>query len=582
MDRRVKALLFLIITGLTSPLWAAEWTIGILALRGETATRTHWQPLIDSLNTTVPDAHFRLLPLDLNGMREAVNKGTLQFVLTNQAQFVQLNSHYHLRWLASLRSGKGESMATGSAIVVRRDSNLTRAGDLAGKTLGAIDPQAFGGYLLGYRELLNAGLRVDDKVDVRYVGFPADALLYLLREDAIQAAIVPVCLLESMDKEGLIAKSQFRVLLQKPASFHCLTSTPLYPDWSFAALPGVGDRVADAVTKALLNAPESGAWRWGAPASTSDTEALLRELHHHPEQQRIGQTLLDWLNQHRTPVALLLCLALLFVVNYGWVMVLVNRRGKALEQANGQLRVQQQTLEQARQMSILGEMASGFAHELNQPLAAIRMYAQGGLNHLAQTERHQAVEKALVNIDAQAERCGLIIKHLREWANPVRHSDRDIDTRAPGEVADTLRHVIALLQLDKLSPDLQVQINSPQPALLLLPPVLLEQVLANIIVNAVQAGATRLWFTLDRVDHQQRLALQDNAGGLSAGQLSDLFRPFQSSKKTGMGLGLVICQRLLRSVNGEIGVNNHPAPDGSEGILVTLTFPARANTGNAP
>lgn len=67
---------------------------------------------------------------------------------------------------------------------------------------------------------------------------------------------------------------------------------------------------------------------------------------------------------------------------------------------------------------------------------------------------------------------------------------------------------------------------------------------------------------------------------MSAGQLTDLFRPFKSSKKTGMGL--VICQRLLRSVNGEIGVNNHPAPDGSEGILVTLTFPARASTGNAP
>lgn len=49
---------------------------------------------------------------------------------------------------------------------------------------------------------------------VRFLGFPADALLYLLREDAIQAAIVPVCLLEDMDAEGLIAKNAFRVLLQ--------------------------------------------------------------------------------------------------------------------------------------------------------------------------------------------------------------------------------------------------------------------------------------------------------------------------------------------------------------------------------
>jgi len=106
MDRTAKILLLLLIIGFASPLLASEWTIGILALRGETATQRHWQPLIDTLNHTVPDAHFRLLPLGLNAMREAVNAGSVQFVLTNQAQFVQLNSQYHLRWLASLRSGK--------------------------------------------------------------------------------------------------------------------------------------------------------------------------------------------------------------------------------------------------------------------------------------------------------------------------------------------------------------------------------------------------------------------------------------------------------------------------------------------
>ena len=193
MEHSVKILLFLILTSLTSPLLAADWTIGILALRGETATRTHWQSLVDSLNHAVPDANFRLLPLDLDGMREAVNQGTIQFVLTNPGQFVQLNSHYHLRWLSSLRSGQGdalESMATGSTILVRDGSGITHPQDLAGKTLGAVDTQAFGGYLLGYRALRDAGLEVDES-KVRFVGFPADALLYLLREDAIQAAIVP-------------------------------------------------------------------------------------------------------------------------------------------------------------------------------------------------------------------------------------------------------------------------------------------------------------------------------------------------------------------------------------------------------
>jgi len=576
MEHSVKILLFLILTSLTSPLLAADWTIGILALRGETATRTHWQPLVDSLNHAVPDAHFRLLPLDLDGMREAVNQGTIQFVLTNPGQFVQLNSHYHLRWLSSLRSGQGdalESMATGSTILVRDGSGITHPQDLAGKKLGAVDAQAFGGYLLGYRALRDAGLQVDES-KVRFVGFPADALLYLLREDAIQAAIVPACLLESMDSEGLIDKSQFHVLLQQNTAFHCLTSTPLYPDWSFAALPGVDDRVADAVTRALLSSP-----RWGAPTSTSDTEALLRELNRHPEQQRIGQTVIDWMRQHRLAIGLGLLLVALFIANYGWVMVLVNRRGKALEQAHNQLRAQQQALEQARQMNMLGEMASGFAHELNQPLAAIRMYAQGGLNHLSAAENHAAVEKALINIESQAERCGLIIRHLREWATPARQNEHATENYIPCDVAGTLKQVLTLLQLDKAAPGLSVCLNSHQSIMLFLPPVLLEQVLANIILNAVQAGACNLWIDLHRDEQQYLIALQDDAGGIPAEQISDLFRPFHSGKKTGMGLGLVICQRLLRGVHGEISVNNHRAPDGSEGVRVTLTFPADDNNG---
>lgn len=576
MEHSVKILLFLILTSLTSPLLAADWTIGILALRGETATRTHWQSLVDSLNHAVPDANFRLLPLDLDGMREAVNQGTIQFVLTNPGQFVQLNSHYHLRWLSSLRSGQGdalESMATGSTILVRDGSGITHPQDLAGKTLGAVDTQAFGGYLLGYRALRDAGLQVDES-KVRFVGFPADALLYLLREDAIQAAIVPACLLESMDSEGLIDKSQFHVLLQQNTAFHCLTSTPLYPDWSFAALPGVDDRVADAVTRALLSSP-----RWGAPTSTSDTEALLRELNRHPEQQRIGQTVIDWMRQHRLAIGLGLLLVALFIANYGWVMVLVNRRGKALEQAHNQLRAQQQALEQARQMNMLGEMASGFAHELNQPLAAIRMYAQGGLNHLSAAENHAAVEKALINIESQAERCGLIIRHLREWATPARQNEHATENYIPCDVAGTLKQVLTLLQLDKAAPGLSVCLNSHQSIMLFLPPVLLEQVLANIILNAVQAGACNLWIDLHRDEQQYLIALQDDAGGIPAEQISDLFRPFHSGKKTGMGLGLVICQRLLRGVHGEISVNNHRAPEGSEGVRVTLTFPADDNNG---
>lgn len=103
--------------------WAGTWNIGVLAMRGEASTRSHWQPLAKTLSQQLPGETFHIQPLDLHQMQEAVNQGTVQFVITNPAQFVQLNSHAPLRWLASLRStrdGKAVSNVIGSVILTRR------------------------------------------------------------------------------------------------------------------------------------------------------------------------------------------------------------------------------------------------------------------------------------------------------------------------------------------------------------------------------------------------------------------------------------------------------------------------------
>lgn len=97
----VSALMF------SSSTLAGSWHIGILAMRGEVATRSHWQPLEELLNQQLPGEKFHIVPLDLHQMQAAVNNQSVQFVVTNPAQFVQLNSRAPLRWLASLRSAPG-------------------------------------------------------------------------------------------------------------------------------------------------------------------------------------------------------------------------------------------------------------------------------------------------------------------------------------------------------------------------------------------------------------------------------------------------------------------------------------------
>lgn len=554
---------------------AQSWNIGVLAMRGEVSTRLHWQPLETLLNQQIPGEQFHIQPLDLRQMQEAVNRGTVQFVVTNPAQFVQLNSRAALRWLASLRStrgGKATSNVIGSAILVRRDSGITSAHDLIGKTVGAIDAQAFGGYLLGYKALSDAGLRPERDLRLTFTGFPADALLYLLREKAVQAVIVPVCLLEKMDEEGLIRKTDFMTVLNHPTSIPCLTSTPLYPDWSFAALPAVSDELADRVTRALFNAPQNAAFRWGAPASTREVEALLRDVRQHPQQRQLWLDVKSWLIQHRLAMGGAVLVLLLLTLNYIWVMLLVRRRGRQLERNNVLLRKQEQELETARQMSVLGEMTSGFAHELNQPLSAIRHYAQGCLIRLRSQDQQHPLLTALEHIDTQAQRGADTLHNLRQWVSQAQGNPVMTDDWQVVNVHDAIHHVWQLLRMPQQFPAVALQMQIGKALTLTLPSVLLEQVLANLVLNAAQAGATIVWFSAQREEGDVSIQVQDNAGGIDEVQLYQAFQPFMTTRKEGMGLGLAICQRLVRYANGDIEIKNNQAPDEKAGVVVTLHF----------
>ncbi|WMY76077.1 tetrathionate respiration histidine kinase TtrS [Buttiauxella selenatireducens] len=558
--------------------WAQTWNIGILAMRGEVLTRSHWQPLERLLNQQIPGEQFHIQALDLHQMQEAVNRKTVQFVVTNPAQFVQLNSHSPLRWLASLRSGRGGQAASnviGSVILTRRDSGIENVHDLIGKTVGAIDAQAFGGYLLGYKALSDNGIRPERDLNLRFTGFPADALLYLLREKAVQAVIVPVCLLENMDEEGLVHKEDFVAVLNHPSSIPCLTSTPLYPNWSFAALPSVSDELADRVTKVLFNTPQDSPFHWGAPASTSQVETLLHDVRQHPQQRRLWLDIKSWLIQHQWVMGGVALVLLMLTLNYIWVMLLVRRRGQQIERNNVQLRQQEQALETARQMSVLGEMTSGFAHELNQPLSAIRHYAEGCLIRLESQNEHHPLQTALKEIASQAQRGGDTLRNLRHWVSQAQGNPVMTEEWRCVNIRDAILHVWQLLRMAQHFPAVTLELDVDARQTLNLPPVLLEQVLANLILNAAQAGAKKVWIVVEHKDEGARITLQDNAGGMDDELLRQVFQPFMTTRDEGMGLGLVICQRLVRYGLGEITIKNQRAADGQMGVAVMLDFSRR-------
>lgn len=568
-----KAVLMILLCGWLSPVWAGQWTIAVLALRGDAHALTQWQPLIDHLNRQFPDESFQLLPLNLADMSEAVSNGRVDFLLTNPAQYIQLDNSYPLRWLVSLRSSRNQQNASsnvvGSVILVRRDSPVTQADQLTGKKVGAVAPDAFGGYLLGYKELLAAGLHPEKDLQLHFSGYPVDALLYLLRDRALDAAIVPVCLLEEMEAEGLLRAADYRALLAKPSEQSCLTSSVLYPNWSFAALNHVPDPLVDELTRQLLqmNTPDLPAW--GAPASSRQVDLLLRDLDRHPAQRSLWQEAHSWALQHLLLLGAIAGGMLLLGANHLWIGHLVRRRGRELEQMHLTLRAREAALARAQRLSALGEMASGFAHELNQPLAAIRHYAEGCHIRLERSDPQHELLPILEQIGQQAQRGAETIVNLRQWVSktPQHESAQWLALRP------LVENVVKLMRIEQHYPQCRLVIAIAPKSQLYCQATLLEQVLTNLLSNSLQAGAQQITLRRETDGDRQKLILEDDAGGLSAEQLVQPFVPFRSTKSEGLGLGLVICQRLLRSQQGELTLENYAVSPQRQGLRVTLHFP---------
>ena len=223
-------------------------------------------------------------------------------------------------------------------------------------------------------------------------------------------------------------------------------------------------------------------------------------------------------------------------------------------------------------VSAMDEMGAALAHELNQPLTAVMLYLQaikrandGDRDGAALPETARAIfEKAL----REAERAGHIIQRMRHFVEKREPRRRwlDLNTLVDDAVELTL---LASPPGTRITRALACDL--PQVAV---DPVQIQQVLVNLLRNAVEAVRTRAEpevkvatrRSADAVD----LTVVDNGPGIAADALPSLFRPFSSSKGEGLGLGLAISRTIAQTHGGDLTVE--PGGDG-RGARFTLHLP---------
>ncbi|HEU0202409.1 MAG TPA: ATP-binding protein, partial [Burkholderiaceae bacterium] len=217
---------------------------------------------------------------------------------------------------------------------------------------------------------------------------------------------------------------------------------------------------------------------------------------------------------------------------------------------------------QARLMT-MGEIAASLAHELNQPLTAVASYSAGVRNSLARVPGVDArILAALERQGEQAAHAGRIVERIRGFLS------RRTPQQEPCELADIVQRA-----LDLLRPDLRrraIQVSSEKPAAPVnvhADPVLLEQVVINLLLNAADALMTQAppWHirvvvgTGDEEPPRALIEVIDNGPGLGGRTIEQLAAPFYSTKPEGMGLGLAICRSIVESHLGVLEAGDAPA-----------------------
>lgn len=231
---------------------------------------------------------------------------------------------------------------------------------------------------------------------------------------------------------------------------------------------------------------------------------------------------------------------------------------------------QQQELLHMARFTALGEMASTLAHEINQPLTAITNYLKGSRRLLEKSKDENAplLQDAVEKAAEQALRAGDVIRRLRDFV-ARGESERQVE-RLPKLIEDASS--LALVGAGEA--DVRVSYDlDPAAELVLTDRIQIEQVLLNLMRNAVEAmqGAPRRELhvvTVSRQDGMMEVGVIDTGPGLAPEVSAQLFQPFVTTKKHGMGVGLSICRTIIESHGGHIWAE--AMPDGGTAFRFTL------------
>lgn len=533
-------------------------------------------------------------------LAQAVKRGEVEFFLGSSGFFVEMR-RFGARDIGTVvsRSFPDPNQVVAGVIFVRDDrKDLQTLGDLKHKLASATDPRNFMTYQIPMNEIAEAGYDPDAFFSaVHFTDSRPEKVVEEVAQGRSDAGLLRACMLEAIERHHPEWRGKFRVINEQKGEraerLGCRYSTKMFPGWTFAVTSHTPAILTRHIAASLL-ALDPNQTPSGLEVSLTTDYARVNDL---LKRLKVGpyEHLRHWTLERvwETAWPFLLFLAGLLAAGL-WHSLrlekLVRRRTAALETALTRERAAEkkarqaaEKLDQLQRVSLVGELSAIFAHELGQPLSAMRYFARS-LRTLS--ERPDADPKLAARcaegLQKQITRAGEILDRVRSYAKQGADRSRTVDLSAL---------LLDVLEEFKSSRRLQFPVSADafEPVAVQGDPVELRIVVVNLLKNANEALAA--WSEDPSRTPYARLAVRASVRRLADGSaefavendgpvlpkevLERLGRGQRSQKKEGLGLGLLICRTIAEAHVAKLRFEARPAEAGG-GLRAVFILPARS------
>jgi two-component system sensor histidine kinase TtrS len=537
--------------------------------------------LLDRLRREIHPRQAVLEHYSREELLRAVKNRSVNFLVTDAAFFSSIENPYGAKALAAIINNEAADVGQTAASVVfvsaSEPKNIKTLHDVRGYEKVLLNQNDLGAVLFLRHALYEKGEN-SEAYFAKRISFAKtlDLVEYVLKNPR-SAGVLPACSLEYLERQGLVKIGTVRVLSpQKGQGLDCLRSTALYPGWTLSAMPGQTQSDIRKLAYVALSTLPSANLQWTLPPqSFREVHNALIDLHEGPYAQTSDWVLVDVLDRYRNWVigALLLIAAVLF--HSIIVGRLVRIRTRDLEVAHTQqqkmandIMMARSSIENMQKMLVVSYMSSIVAHELKQPIGAIKNFVLG-LKFYSEAGKMDPnlFGEALSNILEETERASDIVSRVREYAKNKK-SDRHLT-----DISDVVREAVELFNRSQTVHG-NLEVHYPDRQLMcLLNEWEIQLVLYNLIKNAAEAQLDfpdeKILIAIEADDLTASVRIRNHGRHLTEADVESIFKPFVTTKAEGLGLGLSIAFNVVESHGGRL--RGEPAPDG--GLIVTVELP---------